>query len=248
MNAMKVRNLVIFLGTLFSANALAGPADYVYTPIVEHGEKEIDFKFGTAENPAGTTKEVASLGYGYGATEYWFTEIYLKTESVDSEPRLNILEWENKFQLTESGKYPLEVGLITEFEFPLNNEEEPNEFKIGPLFQTDIDKVQLNANLLLESTFNGPVETEHEIVSQYQWQGKYRWKKEFEFGVQGFGELGEWNDWLPQDEQEHKIGPAAFGVIGVGDRKIIKYNFAWLSGMTDATPDDTFRLQAEFEF
>jgi len=231
---------------LFSGSVHAGPADYVYVPTVDHGEKEIDFKFGAAKQPSGETAQVASLGVGYGVTDWWFTEVYVKTEHESPDPRLNILELENKFQLTETGKYPLEVGLITEFEFPLNQDGAPIEFKFGPLFQTEFDKVQLNGNLLFETRFgNGnPTET----AFQYQWQVKYRWHKEFEFGLQGFGETGDWNDWSPSDQQEHKLGPAIFGKLPVGDRAAIRYNAAWLIGMTDATPNNTFRMQVEYEF
>jgi hypothetical protein len=238
---------VLCLGmALLSGSVHAGPADYVYMPTVDYGEKEIDFKFGTAEQPSGETKQVASLGVGYGATDWWFTEVYLKTEHENPEPRLNILELENKFQLTETGKYPLEAGLITEFEFPLNQDGEPYEFKFGPLFQTEFGQVQLNGNLLLETKFGegNPTET----VFQYQWQVKYRWHREFEFGLQGFGETGDWNDWAPSDQQEHKLGPAIFGKVAVGERAAIRYNAAWLIGMTDATPDNTFRMQVEYEF
>jgi len=231
---------------LLTGSAHAGPADYVYMPTVDYGEKEIDFKFGTAKQPSGETKQVASLGLGYGATEWWFTEVYLKTEHEAPDPRLNILELENKFQLTETGKYPIEVGLITEFEAPLNNDHEPYEFKYGPLFQTEFDKLQLNLNLLLETKFGNDNQTE--TAFQYQWQVKYRWRKAFEFGLQGFGETGEWDNWATSDEQEHKLGPAVFGKIPVGGHAAIKYNAAWLVGMTDATPDNTFRAQVEYEF
>src|SRR5665647_1388559 len=109
---MKKSLFIFFISTMFSIAAFAGPADYVYTPIVEHGEKEIDLKFGSAKQPDGENKQVTSLGFGLSATEYWFTEVYLKSEHVGSETELNILELENKFQLTETGKYPLEIGLI----------------------------------------------------------------------------------------------------------------------------------------
>ena len=246
---MKHRSLALFLCTLISASAFAGPADYVYTPMVEHGEKEIDFKFGTAKLPSGDTTTVVSLGFGYGATPYWFTEVYLKTEQSGANPRLNILEWENKFQLTETGKYPIDVGLITELEYPLNLHGEPSEFKIGPLFQTQIDKLQLNGNLLLESKFGGS-NAATTTVFQYQWQAKYRWKQQLEFGLQGFGEMGVWNKWSPSSEQEHKLGPAIFGKIPLrqGVREAIKYNAAWLIGTTQATPHNTFRMQVEYEF
>ncbi|MBZ0093986.1 MAG: hypothetical protein K8H75_01210 [Sulfuricella sp.] len=248
---MKQSLLALSIGTLFCSSVFAGPADYVYLPTVEHGEKEVDFKSGSARMPSGNTAQVTSLGFGYGATEYWFTELYLKTEHEAPEPRLNILEWENKFQLTETGKYPLEVGLITEFEFPVNRKGEPNEFKFGPLFQTDFDKLQLNGNLLFERKFGGETDPDsepHKTVFQYQWQAKYRWKKEFEFGLQGFGETGVWNHWAQHNAQEHKLGPAIFGKIALGGHQAIKYNAAWLIGTTDATPDHTFRMQAEYEF
>ncbi|OYX30646.1 MAG: hypothetical protein B7Z03_05675 [Hydrogenophilales bacterium 32-62-9] len=218
------RTLPLCLGiALLSGSVHAGPADYVYMPTVDYGEKEIDFKFGTAEQPSGETKQVASLGLGYGATDWWFTEVYIKTEHESPAPRLNILELENKFQLTETGKYPLEVGLITEFEFPLNQEGEPYEFKFGPLFQTEFDKLQLNGNLLLETKFGEGNPTETAFL--YQWQAKYQ-----------------------SDEQEYKMGPAIFGKVQAGDHAAIKYNAAWLIGMTDATPDNTFRVQVEYEF
>lgn len=248
---MKQSILALSLSALSCSSVFAGPADYIYLPTVEHGEKEVDFKFGSAKMPSGNTAQVTSLGFGYGATENWFTELYLKTEHEDPEPRLNILEWENKFQLTETGKYPLEIGLITEFEFPVNRKGEANEFKFGPLFQTEFDKLQLNGNLLFERKFGGEVDPDgesHKTAFQYQWQAKYRWKKEFEFGFQGFGEMGEWDHWAQHNAQEHKLGPAIFGKIALNGHQAIKYNAAWLIGTTDATPDHTFRMQAEYEF
>ncbi|GAO35681.1 hypothetical protein SCT_1072 [Sulfuricella sp. T08] len=248
---MKKSLLALSIGTLLCGTAIAGPADYVYLPTVEHGEKELDFKFGSTRHPSGVTNQVTSLGLGYGATENWFTELYLKSEKEGETARLNILEWENKFQLTETGKYPLEIGLITELEFPINKGGSANEIKFGPLFQTEFGKLQLNGNLLFERAFGGVVEPDDEprkTVFQYQWQAKYRWEKEFEFGLQGFGETGEWNHWAPHNAQQHKIGPAIFGKIALSGHQALKYNAAWLIGTTDATPNNTFRMQAEYEF
>ncbi len=242
---MKKASIALFLGASFSVHVYAGPADYVFTPTVEYGEREIDFKFGTAKEQDGTRKQVTSLGFGYGATEYWFTEIYLKHEREGSE-RLTLAEWENKFQLTETGKYPVDLGLITEIEAPLH-ENEPYEFKIGPLIQTEFGKLQLNGNLLFERKFGGGEES-HITEIGYQWQVKYRWLQAFEYGLQGFGEMGEWNHWEDSDDQSHKIGPAVFGKIGLGQKQAIKYNAALLYGVSDAAPDHTFRMQVEYEF
>ena len=205
LRSLSVASLVsTSLVTFFYINqSVAGPADYVFTPIVEAGEKEVDFKYGTAKAPDGTRKTVYSLGFGYGATDYWFTELYLKRE-LQGGDSLSLLEWENKFQLTETGKYPIDVGLITEIEAPLNNGKAPCELKFGPLFQTEFGKLQLNANVLFETKIGGADEERHFTELGYQWQAKYRLKPAFEFGLQGIGEVGEWKHWDNADEQAHR--------------------------------------------
>lgn len=246
---MKLHYQVLSLAAfvLISGHSLAGPADYVYTPTVEYGEKEIDFKYGNEKLPDGTRVQVSSLGFGYGATEYWFTELYLKREREGDE-RLTLAEWENKFQLTETGKYPVDVGLVVEIEAPLNKNE-AYELKIAPLFQTEFSKLQLNGNLTFERKF-GPNDADDKFVTEmgYQWQVKYRWQTAFEFGMQGFGDMGEWNDWSKSDEQNHRMGPAVFGKLGLAPHQAIKYNAALLLGTSEAAANRTFRMQVEYEF
>jgi len=239
---------VLLFWIAFIPPAFAGPADYVYTPTVEYGEREIDFKYGTARQPDGTLRQVTSLGVGYGAREYWFTEVYLKQERSGNQDT-TLAEWENKFQLTETGQYPVDLGLITELEAPLSGNA-PWELKLGPLFQTEFGKLQLNGNLLFERAFGKADESGVPFSTNlgYQWQAKYRWQPAFEFGMQGLGEMGKWNDWSKQAEQTHSIGPAAFGKFALGNRQAIKYNAAWLFGASTAAPDNTFRMQVEYAF
>jgi hypothetical protein len=231
------------VATLFSQTAIAGVADYVYMPAVEYGEKEIDFKTGTAKLKSGDRAQVSSIGLGYGVTEYWFSEIYYKHERKGSES-ISIGEWENKFQLTDTGKYPVDLGLVVEIEAPLNKNA-AYELKIAPLLQTEFGKLQLNGNIILERTF-GP--GDHITELGYQWQTKYRLQPTFEFGLQGFGEMGKWNDWAPADEQNHRLGPAIFGKFDLGAKKAIKYNAALLFGTSEAAANNTFRMQLEYEF
>lgn len=245
---MKLKQLIFVFGSFYVGSVLAGPADYVYTPMVEQGEKEVDFKSGTAKQLDGTRSTVNSMGFGYGASEYWFTEVYLKREKSGSDG-LSIVEWENKFQVTETGKYPVDIGLITEIEVPMNNNKAPYEFKFGPLFQTEFGHVQLNGNLLFERKFgrnetNEPQNTEF----GYQWQAKYRFKPEFELGMQGMGETGAWNDWSSTSNQNHRFGPAVFGKVKLAPKQAVKYNAALLFGSSQAAPNHTLRLQVEYEF
>ncbi len=39
----------------------------------------------------------------------------------------------------------------------------------------------------------------------------------FEYGLQGFGEVGKWDDWESSSDQQHKAGPAIFGKLPVGN-------------------------------
>jgi hypothetical protein len=245
---MKLKQLICVLGSFYVGSVVAGPADYVYNPMVEQGEKEIDFKSGTAKQTDGTRTTVNTLGFGYGATDYWFTEFYVKREKEGSDG-LSLVEWENKFQLTETGKYPVDIGLITEIEVPMNNNKAPYEFKIGPLFQTDFGKLQLNGNLLFERKF-GRNETKEPQSTEfgYQWQAKYRFKPEFELGMQGMGETGAWNDWNSTTKQNHRFGPAVFGKVKLAPKQAIKYNAALLFGSSQVAPNHTLRLQVEYEF
>ena len=239
---------VLLCGIVCAQNAFAGAADYVYTPAVEYGEREIDIKAGATSAVNGNRSQAASIGFGYGAKEYWFTEVYLKQEREGSDIA-NIAEWENKFQLTDTGKYPVDVGLITELEAPLSGNA-PWEFKLGPLFQTEFGKLQLNGNLLFERAFGKADESglPYDTNFSYQWQAKYRWQPTLEFGLQGLGEMGKWNNWNKRAEQSHRIGPAIFGKLALGNRNAIRYNAAWLIGTGNAAPDNTFRMQVEYEF
>lgn len=238
--------LLVVVPLLISLCAHAGPADYVYTPSVEYGEKEIDFKAGTARNRDDPRTSAASVGFGYGAREWWFTEIYMKYKREDNEgTKYDAIEWENKFQLTETGKYPVDVGFLLEMERPTNHAE-GWEMKWGPLFQTEFGKIQLNANALLQRSYRAEEQSETQFL--YQWQAKYRWLREFEFGLQGFGEMGKWNHWATDDARFHRAGPAVFGKLPLAGRQAIKYNAAWLLGTSKAAPDHTFRMQVEYEF
>jgi len=247
------RKVAILLPTAFACALLAqpviaGPADYVYTPTVEYGEKEVDFKYGSDRQPDGMLRQAASLGVGYGVNEYWFTEVYFKQERSGNQES-NLAEWENKFQLTETGEYPIDLGFITELEAPLSSNA-PWEVRFGPLLQSEFGRIQLNGNLLFERAFGKADESGIPFGTNlgYQWQVKYRWQPVFEFGMQGLGEVGKWNDWSKSSEQLHAVGPAIFGKLPLGYRQAIKYNAAWLVGTNYATPVHTVRMQVEYEF
>ncbi len=230
----------------FAPISRADPDDYVAVPGVEYGEREVELRLGTSKKSDEPRFSAGSLAFGYGATTWWFTEIYLKFNREGGQStRYDALEWENKFQLTEPGQYFVDVGFLVEVEFP-HDRAEGYELRLGPLLQKDFGPVQVNFNPLFERHFHSD---EREVTEfGYQWQVKYRWRPEFEFGAQGFGEVGEWNHWSAANEQEHIVGPAIFGKFSLGGREVLKYNAAVLFKASSAAPDHTFRAQLEYEF
>lgn len=230
--------------------AWADPADYVKVPVVEYGERELETKFGTAKLAGGEGRiSAGTIGLGYGVTPFWFTEAYLKYQKAPNErTRFDAIEWENKFQLTETGKYPVDLGLFVELEVP-RDRKEGYEFRFGPLLQTEFNRIQVNSNFFLKRQVRAGAGGDPQVTElHYQLQAKYRLRREFEFGVQAFGELGKWNHWGSHDEQNHRMGPAIFGKFPLGGKEAIRYDVAWLVGISKVAPDSTLRLQLEYEF
>ena len=227
--------------------SLAGPASAVRTPIVEEGEREVEFKAGTARLRDGTRASEYSLGLGWGVNSFWFTELEGKWHKEPGERHgFDAWEWENRFQLTETGRYPVDVGFLLEIERP-KDRSEGYEYKWGPLLQMDVGaSVQANLNLLIEKHVRAVEGGKAELG--YEWQVKYRYRPEFEFGAQGFGDVGPWDHWEPASQQPHSAGPALFGKFRVGTTQVIKYNAGVLFGLTHGAPRNTFRLQTEYEF
>jgi hypothetical protein len=230
---------------LLAGTAFAGPADEVATPAVTYGEREVDLKYGAAGKKAEPTGQAASLGIGYGVTDWWFAEFYIVGARDGSRSRYDAIEFENRFQLTETGKYPIDVGLLAEFEFP-HDRSEGYELRFGPLFQTEFDRWQMNFNPLLTNISRSAYG--NGTFFEYQWQVKYRWQQALEFGAQGFGDMGRWNHLATSNEQIHRLGPALFGKLKLGSGQAIAWNAGLLVGATQASPDWNFRMQAEYEF
>jgi hypothetical protein len=233
---------------LLSSSAVvhAGPNAYVHTPTVEEGEKEIDFKWGAEKNKDGTSGTATSIGFGWGATSWWFTELYGKWHREPGQSSgFDAWEWENRFQLTPTGKYPLDLGFLLEVERP-KDRSEGYEITYGPLLQSEWGLVQGNLNLLWQKHVRATEPFETEL--HYEMQLKYRASEKFEWGAQGFGSFGRWDHWAQSSQQEHKLGPAIFGKVKTGTHQAVKYNAALLFGTTSASPRTTLRFQAEYEF
>ncbi len=237
---------VVLIYLMSSVGVIAGPNDYIRTPIVEYGEREIDLKIGSQRNTDGSSESATSIGYGFTPKTWWFTEFYAKYAKPPGESQhFDAWELENRLQLTDTGQYPVDVGFLLEIARP-QDRTEGYETTYGPMFQAEWGKVQGNFNIFIQNHVRATERFDTEML--YQMQIKYRDSAKLEWGAQAFGNVGQWNRWSSASKREFKVGPALFGKLKTGTKKAISWNAAVLIGTTNATPSTTLRAQIEYEF
>lgn len=227
--------------------AKAGPASKVYTPNVEYGETEIELLGGEYDDDDNgvDSDRTWKLGVGRGMTQYWFSEVEFVWEKDPHEgTEYKAFELVNIFQLTERGEHFIDLGLFTELKFP-DDHDEANKIELGPMLQKQIGAAVYNLNLIWVRDYGS--QADHVTEFEYAFQARVTGDPMLEFGVQAFGELGEWSDMNSAGDQEHKIGPAIFGTVKANGNNKIAYDAALLIGVTDDTPDATVRFAVEYE-
>lgn len=232
------------------AAAVAGPASAIYSPIVDYREWELELKGGMFNWGRGEEGErAAKLAFGYGLAPRWAVEFEAEySQTPGQAARVEEYEFENIIQLTEHGEHWLDAGIFAELEH--NRLENSNTLVLGPMFQTEIYRAQVNLNVYFErrlsalQTEEGEESDAREAI-KYQAQWKYNLRAGFQPGVQAFGSLG---DPAHLHSEQLSVGPAFFGTLNLGDAKSLRYDFAVLGGLTRGTPDATVRFQLEYEF
>ncbi len=224
------------------SDANADPASKVYTPTVVQGELELELNGGNQKwkNHDEDKKRQLVFDVGYGFTSWWKSEFAVGYTRVPGESaKLDELEWENIFVLTEPGRYWVDVGLFAELARDHANGK--NVLEVGPMFQHEFGAIQSNLNFSARARTGirrgAGRGSELRVASEMA--------RQFEPGAQGFCSLGRINDF--GRATEHKIGPAFFGQVPLGGRNKLKYNGAVLFGLNNNTPDTTVRFTLEYE-
>jgi hypothetical protein len=223
----------------------ADPGYYVVTPYDNEGLHWVDLRYWTVQQHGGTQVVWPEVGLGWGIGSRWSTELFVSWEGSRTEAvRPGTLNWQNDLLLTQ-GELPLDIALHTQWirEVDAPN---PRTLEWGPVLQTDIGRTQLNLNFVFARALDGPRQSTTDL--KYQWQIRHRAWTGAHLGLQGFGELGTWNDTSPRSRQSHRAGPAVFGTWRLHDRQAIKLQAAWLVGRTYGRNGDMFSVRSTFEF
>ena len=229
-------------------------ADYLFTPTVTQGEREIDLYGGSGSSGEKTRAESnAGLGFGYGVTQHWFTEFDIEYRWLSPVGTgLDAFEWENIIQIGEPGQWPIDIGMLCNVEKPYeasrnSSKTEGTSIRFGPLLQKDIGKVEVNLNLLLTHFFQSAAFSSTQFG--YQGQIKYRYSPPLEVGIQAFGRSSAGaQSWAPYPQQVLRVGPVVLGRLRLPQERSLSYNVGFLMGTTQHSPDQTLRMQIEYEF
>jgi hypothetical protein len=231
---------LLVLAALLPQAVFADTGYYLVTTYDVAGQASIDYKYWNAHYKNGRDVASPEIGFGYGVTPRWYTELSTQWVQVDGRHTRNTgMEWQNDFLLTQ-GQYDVDVALHTSLERP-RQREEGYAIEIGPVLQAQVWRTQLNFNLFLQREMDNGERNDTELA--YQWQIKQRWKRWFSPGLQGFGEVGKWNNWLPAKQQSHRAGPAFFGEA---DR--FKYEAAYLFGRNSGRAANSFSMRVQYIF
>lgn len=229
--------------------AQAGSGYYLVSIYENEGEKTIDFKSWSSFPENQATSTVPELGLSYMPNKTWYTEVYVSWAKRGASSLANSAwTWQNDFLLTH-GQYPVDLALHTS----LNKNADSSrgvDFEFGPVMQTEFGRIQTNANVFLERTYR--VTPASRMQMKYQWQGKYRLRPELEFGLQGFGELGDWDNWSPRARQSHRAGPMVSGSFRLGNatdsKQVIEYEASYVMGKLNTRHAGVFSMRLQYAF
>lgn len=234
-----------FIATISASdNSFAGHKK-VYSPYVEQGELELEYansyELDNDKNIDGKQKNYFATAYG--VTNWWATEIVAVTEESGvkgSDPRLEEIKFENRFQLTEKGQYPVDLGLYLEYEAKLNGGE-ADKLEAQILLAKDIGKFTNYANIEFAREVGENSNDDTEFA--FKWSTRYRLSEMLQPGFEYYAEFGELGHSGTFSNQEHQAGPVFYGDLPHG----FGYEVGYLAGLSDSAPDGETKLIIEYE-
>ncbi len=244
--------IIIGLVCVFGVSHPAYADKEVYSPFVEKGEWEIETKglYDMDHSKDKNAVQEYKNAIGYGVTDRWATEFYGEFERQPQEDgdenttissvKFTNIEWENRYQLTEQGKYWLDAGLYFAYEIPMR-EKDPGKIEGKILLEKSVEQFTHKVNIIFNKEVGGG--TTEETTAGFAWSSRYRLSQYFQPGIEYWVDFGELRKHLPYNEQSHQVGPAFYGHL----TPHIKYDVGYLFGISKAAPAGELKWILEYE-
>jgi hypothetical protein len=225
--------------------AHAGPGYYVVTPYDREGLTTLELRYWTFKRPNRPEMVWPEFAIGRGINSRWTTTLvggYFGPTKDAVE--LATVSWQNVVLLTQ-GEWPVDVALYGAYTDSVNSAYK-HALEWGTLFQTDVYRTRLNLNLMFEKVTRQKSSDPTQL--KYQWQVKHKVQPGWQVGLQGFGELGTWNDWRAHSAQSHRAGPAVFAQVAGQGTQVWDFQAGMFLGRTFGRSGHMFSARAAYSF
>lgn len=218
-------------------------AKKVYSPIVKQGELELETQneIFRSQDPTKNNNSKYQLELSYGLTEQWQTGVYAVYEKkAGSSFQYSQSKWANVIQLTDTGKYWLDIGLYAEYIWNAPRLKKSDVLELKVLFEKPIEQWKHTLNLTIKQALWG----KNTLTGlSYAWRSSYQMDSGLEPAIEVYGGLGTVNK-LQFSKQEHLIGPTlAFDIVDD-----LEVDFGWLMSTREGAAYGDFKLNLEYEF
>ena len=221
-----------------------GAGERVYSPQVEQGEAEIEFRGARLTGGDEGGEGAYIYEFSYGVLDWWKAAVVLETENEPRESlRAEALEFENVFELPRFFDAPLHFGIYAAYELNV----EGGADKIEVRWLTEYDQGPFNAKLNLNADRSFASGEAFEFG--YGAQGSIGLFDDFALGLEAFGDFGTAGDFGSLAEREHYAGPVVlFEIEPQWLPGEIEVEAGYLFGLGEAEAEGQARLLLEWEF
>lgn len=240
--------LAIALGATLAMGAHSSFAfglDESYSPNVEY--REISFEYSHARSfdadPAKDAARVGELTFEIGLTPRFVLAV---SGEYAADPGESLLmtgrQIEGRYQFFESGEQWLDAGLLVAYNFSAQTDV-PDQLEVKLLLQKDTGKFTHTANFGFSQNVGKFPQLTDEAGYSFLWNTRYRYSQQFQPGFEIQSDLGPTSQWGYFKQQEHYVGASVQGKL-FGH---LKYQAAYLFGVTDPAAQRAARLTLEYE-
>lgn len=226
----------------------ASAAIHVFSPIIEEGEVEFETKFDRTVDKSAEKDDQYSYNFslGYAPTDYYAFELETQNKhDPGGKNNFDLFSFENRFQLTEQGKYFADFGFFFEYEHVALSNDNDN-ITFGPIIQKEFGRNLTTINLFFNKTLG--THAQGGLQVDYRIQNVYTITEAFKPGVEIYGEPGKFGSFSKIDDSRLRGGPVVIGAVSLGRLGKLKYETGYLFGATRASESGTFRSLLELEF
>jgi hypothetical protein len=208
--------------------------DRIYDPYVQPLETEIEWRaiFQSDDDLLDVQKH--SFGVGRALSDRWALELYAIGSKVSGDSfSIDAFELEAKWQISEQGEFAFDWGMV--FEIEREYDDDIWEASATLISSRDFGRWTGTANLSLIYESGSGIDDEFETALNVQ--TRYRLKESFEPAIE-----------LHMGQDTTALGPAMTGLYRLSPGKKLRWEAGVFWGLNDESPDQTVKLNLEFEF